>query len=93
MTSDLDSVGLQVVVRNLGRPRVTGLAVRRPDPPGEDVQPLSVDIDGSAFQDTARFQLPIQGLEGSVGANLLDITVDPDPDEVPEMGGHHQQSR
>ena len=87
VTSDLDSVGLQVVVRNLGKATGDRPAVRVVRTlQGGDVQPpLSVDIDGSAFQDTARFQLPIQGIEGSVGANLLDITVDLDPDEVPEM--------
>ena len=87
VTASLDTFQLRTVITNIGRATNEQPAVRvvRTLQDGTQLPPVSVEVDGSRFQDTAVFHLPVLAGDGGDGVNLFDVTVDLGPDEIPEV--------
>lgn len=87
INAEVDTFTVKAVVRNLGK-AINGsftVTAQRTAPglPGSD--PLAVALTNVYVRDTAVFTFPTLAQSGGQGPNLIDIRVDLDPDEIPEM--------
>lgn len=87
VTASVDTFALKVQVTNIGKATNDAPAVRvtRTLQDGTARPPLSADLAGLRFQDSVVFRMPVMANTGGKGVNQFDVTVDLDPDEVPEM--------
>lgn len=88
VTADLDSFRLQVVFRNIGRSTGQEFSValdRRLVAEGVDLPTMTQMVSLTGYQDTVTFTLPVTVQAGGAGINDLQVRLDLDPDQIPEL--------
>ncbi|MCB0791505.1 MAG: hypothetical protein H6595_08010 [Flavobacteriales bacterium] len=88
VTADVDTFQVHAVVTNIGKgvDRTIGVALQRTlVEESVTMQPQFGQIDGGVFRDTVTFDVPVLDTDGGLGLNDLEVRVDLDPDEVPEI--------
>ncbi|MCW5899212.1 MAG: hypothetical protein KIT10_08065 [Flavobacteriales bacterium] len=87
VTAEVDTFAVKAVVHNIGK-AVNGpinVVLERSAPELPNVPPYFRQLDNVYLRDTAVFHLPSLGFSGGQGLNQIQVRVDRDPDEVPEM--------
>lgn len=87
VSADVDTFAVKVVVTNIGKAINTSInvALDRENPGLPNTQTVLSRLDNVYLRDTAVFRLPTKGFSGGQGVNRLNVRVDLDPDEVPEL--------
>ena len=87
VNASLDTFQLRAIVTNIGKATsaTPALSVTRTLQDGTQRPPISVDLTGIRFRDTALVSMPVLPNDGGTGLNQFDVTVDLDPDEIPEF--------
>lgn len=87
VSADVDTFAVKVVVTNIGKAVNTAVnvALDRVNPSLGTTPTLLSGLENVLLRDTAVFRLPTQGFSGGQGINQLNVRVDLDPDEVPEL--------
>ena len=87
VTADVDTFSVKVVVRNIGRvvPDTVSFRLERSNAGLASTQVVTTRLAGISYQDTAVFRVPTLAFEGGQGVNQLNVRVDLDPDQIPEL--------
>ncbi|MCB9171014.1 MAG: hypothetical protein H6597_02095 [Flavobacteriales bacterium] len=88
VTADVDTFQVHAVVTNLGKGvdrNVNAALERTLVEESQTLQPQFEEFDGGVFRDTVTFHVPVLDTDGGLGLNDLEVRVDLDPDQVPEL--------
>ncbi len=88
VSADADTFLVKTVVTNIGKAvnKQFNVVLERTNPGMEpSVTEYLTTLSNVLLRDTAIFQVPTQGFSGGQGVNQLQVRVDLDPDQVPEM--------
>lgn len=87
VSADVDTFAVKVVVTNIGKAinAQLNVALDRVNPTLGTAPTLLAGLENVLLRDTAVFRLPTQGFSGGQGINQLNVRVDLDPDEIPEL--------
>lgn len=87
VSADVDTFAVKVVVTNIGKAVdiPVNVALDRVNPTLGATPTLLTSLERVLLRDTAVFRLPTLGFSGGQGINQLNVRVDLDPDEIPEL--------
>ncbi|MEX1131675.1 MAG: C25 family cysteine peptidase, partial [Flavobacteriales bacterium] len=87
VSADVDTFAVKVVVTNIGKAvnAPVNVALDRVNPTLGTAPTLLTGLENVLLRDTAVFRLPTMGFSGGQGINQLNVRVDLDPDEIPEL--------
>ncbi len=87
VTAEVDTFTVKAVVHNIGKAinATFNVALERSAAELPATPPYITQLTNVYLRDTAVFQIPALGFAGGQGLNQIQVRVDLDPDEIPEM--------
>lgn len=87
VSADVDTFDVKVVITNQGKAINTpiNVALDRINPGLSGLQTELTGLNNVYLRDTAVFRVPTRGFSGGQGVNQINVRVDLDPDEIPEL--------